>query len=100
MAARVTVFKAAAIAEAVRISTPERVQIANEMVSMAKAEAAVESGQWQEAYHVEVNGDQVLAVNDREAAVHIGFGTTDTPPHDELINAGRHFGRYSGWESR
>lgn len=100
MGARVTVFRAVAIAEAKRISTPRRVEIAEKMVNIAQAEAAVESGQWQASYHVEVEGDQVLAVNDREAAVYIGFGTSDTPPHDELINAGRQFGTYSGWQPK
>lgn len=100
MAARVTVYAAQAIAEARRISTPKRVQIAHQMVAMAQADAAVQSGAWQAAYHVEVNGDEVLAVNDREAAVYIGFGTEDTPPHEELIQAGMSFGRYSGWQAR
>lgn len=100
MAVRVTVYAAQAIAEARRISTARRVEIANQMVDIARGEAAVESGAWQAAYHVETSGDQVSAVNDREAAVYIGFGTSDTPPHDELINAGRQFGRYSGWQPR
>lgn len=100
MGARVTVFAAIAIAEAKRISAPKRVEIAEQMVDMAKSDAAVETGQWQESYHVEVNGDQVLAVNDRDDAVYIGFGTSDTPAHDELINAGRQFGTYSGWQPR
>src|SRR5688572_8090780 len=100
MAARVTVYPDQAIAEAIRQSTPERVQIANQMVAIAQPQAAVETGLYKSSYGVEQNGDEVLAFNDDPAAQYIVFGTSDTPPHDELINAGRQFGKYSGWQPK
>lgn len=100
MAARVTVFPAQAIAEALRISTPKRVEIAHKMVGIAQPQAAVETGLFKSSYGVEQSGDRVAAVNNDPDAVYIVFGTEDTPPHDELIEAGKQFGKYSGWQSR
>lgn len=100
MAARVTVYVQQAMREAYRLSTPRRVQIAHQMVGIARPQAAVETGLWQSSYSVQVDGDRVFAINTDPAAAYIAFGTTDTPPHMELVRAGQQFGRYSGWQPR
>lgn len=99
MAIRVTVYAAQAAAEAVRQSTPARRQVAEAMVAIAQPQAAVETGLFKSSYSVEQNGDQVFAVNNDPDAKYIAYGTSDTPPHDELINAGRQFGTYTGWQT-
>lgn len=100
MAVRVTVYAARAAAEAVHQSTPARRQVADAMVGIAQPQAAVETGLFRSSYSVEQNGDEVFAVNNDPDAKYIVFGTSDTPPHDELINAGRQFGTYSGWQPK
>lgn len=100
MGVRITVFPAAAIREALQASTPKRVRIAREMVATAQPRAAVETGEYQSSYGVEVQGDRVLAVINDPDAAYIVFGTVDTPPHTELIVAAGHFGKYSGWQPR
>lgn len=100
MAARITVYAAQAAAEAVQQSTPARKQVADAMVAIAQPQAAVETGSFKSNYAVEQDGDQVFAVNNDPDAQYIVYGTSDTPPHDELIQAGRQFGKYSGWQTR
>lgn len=97
---RVTVFAQRVIAEAYRLSTPKRVQIAEEMVAIAQPQAAVQTGSYKSSYDVETDGDRVFAVNNDPDASYITFGTSDTPPHDELLEAARQFGKYSGWQSK
>lgn len=100
MAARVTVYTQQALREAYRLSTPRRVAIARQMVATARGQAAVETGLWQSSYDVQVDGERVFAVNTDPAAKFIAFGTTDTPPHMELVRAGQQFGTYTGWQAR
>lgn len=98
--ARITVFGAQAVQEALRLSTPARVLIAEAIVSEASATAPVLTGSYSTEFEVEVQGDSVRAVNNDEAADHITFGTSDTPPHPGFIDAARKHGRYSGWQTR
>lgn len=77
-------------------STPERVQIANEIEGDARARAKVVTGEYASNFAVEVSGDEVAVVNNDDAARHIVLGTSDTPPHAEMIDEARKHGRYSG----
>jgi hypothetical protein len=96
MTARVTIFAEQAIREALRISTPQRVEIANEIAAEAAATETVLTGRLQSSYGVEVSGDTVRAVNDDPTAGFKVFGTGDTPPHPGFIDAARKRGKYSG----
>lgn len=98
MTARVTVYGAQAIAEALVLSTPARVHIAQQVVAEAAARAPRVTGSYASKFDVEVSGDKVSAVNNDEAASYITFGTSDTPPHPGFIDAARKQGRYTGWQ--
>lgn len=100
MGARVTVFAAIAIAEAKRISTLERVRIANEIVAEAKADAPVRSGAYRNGIEVQVDGDRVTVVDQDPDAVYKEYGTSDTPAHASLTEAAMNHGKYSGWQPR
>lgn len=79
-----------------RYSTPDRIRIAEQIETASRARAAVETGHYAASYGVEVSGDDVAVVNDDEAATFIVFGTSDTPPHAEMIDEARKFGKYTG----
>lgn len=100
MGARVTVFAAIAIAEAKRLSTPQRVQIAHEVAAEAKADAPVRTGAYRNGIEVEVEGDHVSVVDHDPDAVYKEYGTSDTPAHASLTEAAMNHGRYSGWQPR
>lgn len=98
--ARVTVFSAIAIAEARRISTPRRIEIANEAAAEAIGRAPVETGEYRNGIHVEVSGDQVSVVDDDETAIHKEYGTSDTLAHAVLTDAVRKHGKYTGMQPK
>lgn len=100
MAARVTVFKAASIAEAVRISTPERVQIAEEIAAEAQGDAPVLTGAYRNGIEVVVSGDRVSVVDQDPDAVYKEYGTSDTPAHASITEAAMRHGKYTGWQPR
>lgn len=97
---RITVFGAQVIREALRLSTPKRKQIAEEIVGEAEANAPVLTGKYKSSFAVEANGDDVRAVNNADDASYITFGTSDTPPHPGFIDAARKHGKYSGWQPK
>lgn len=98
--ARITIFREAAIREAVRISTEERVEIANQIAAEAEATAPVVSGAYRNGIHVVVEGDQVRVEDSDDAAIHKEYGTGDTPAHAVLTDAARRHGKYSGTQPR
>lgn len=100
MGARVTVFAAIVIAEAKRISTAERVQIAHEIAAEAKADAPVRSGAYRNGIEVQVDGDRVSVVDLDPDAVYKEYGTSDTPAHASLTEAAMNHGDYSGWQPK
>lgn len=100
MGARVTVFAAVAIAEAARISTAERAQIAHEIAAEAQADAPVRSGAYRNGIEVQVDGDRVSVVDMDPESVYKEYGTSDTPAHASLTEAAMNHGRYSGWQPR
>lgn len=100
MAARVTVYAAQAIAEAARISTPKRVEIAHEIASEARAAAPVRTGEYRDGIGVEVAGDKVSAVDTDPESVWKEYGTSDTPAHAVLTEAAMNHGKYSGWQPK
>lgn len=100
MAARVTVFKAAALAEALRISTQERARIAEEIAAEAQADAPVLSGAYRNGIEVQVDGERVSVVDMDPDAVYKEYGTSDTPAHASLTEAAMRHGRYTGWQPR
>lgn len=79
-----------------KYSTPDRVRIAEEIEGGARARAAIETGHFAASYSVETSGDDVAVVNDDEAATFIVLGTSDTPPHAEMIDEARKHGKYTG----
>lgn len=98
MTARVTVYAAQAIAEARRISTEERVKIANEIASEARAAAPVLTGEYRDGIGVEAGGDQVRVVDSDPTSGYKEYGTGDTPAHAVLTDAARKHGKYSGMQ--
>lgn len=100
MTVRITIFREAAIREAVQISTEERVQIAETVASEAEATAPVLSGAYRNGIHVQVEGDVVRVVDEDDAAIHKEYGTSDTPAHAVLTDAARKHGRYSGTQPK
>jgi hypothetical protein len=100
MSARVTVFRDIAAREARRISTEERVRIANQIAVEAQAAAPVLTGQYRNGIHVETSGDDVSVVDDDPTAIHKEYGTVDTPAHAVLTDAARRHGRYSGMQPK
>lgn len=98
--ARIIVYGAQAIAEAYVLSTPARKRIAEEIVAEAEATAPVLTGKLKANFAVEVNGDDVRAVNTDEDASYKVFGTSDTPPHPGFIDAARKHGTYTGWQPK
>lgn len=98
--ARVVVYTAQALAEARRLSTPKRVEVATRAAGIARSTAPVESGEFQSGVGVEVNGDQVSIVNSDPEAGYKEYGTSDTPAHATMTNAAKQFGRYTGYQPR
>lgn len=99
-AVRVTVFREIAEREARRISTPERIKIANEIAADAIATAPVVSGAYRNGAHVVAEGENVRVVDDDETAIHKEYGTGDTPAHAVLTDAARKHGKYTGMQPR
>lgn len=97
---RVTVFPDQAIAEARRVSTPQRVEIAHQIAGIAQGNAPVLTGAYRDGIGVEVNGDEVSVVDTDPDSVYKEFGTSDTPAHAVLVEAAKQFGRYTGWQPR
>lgn len=97
---RVTVYPDQAVAEARRISTPQRVEIAHQIAGDAQAVAPVLTGAYRDGIGVEVSGDQVSVVDTDPDSVYKEFGTSDTPAHAVLTNAAKAYGRYTGWQPR
>lgn len=100
MTARITIYAEAAIREARRLSTPERVEIAEQAAAQARASAPVLTGRYRNGIHVETSGDDVRLVDDDPDAIHKEYGTSDTPAHAALTDAARQYGRYSGMQPR
>lgn len=96
MVTRVILFDHELRRLAFKYSTPERVRIAKEIEAAARARAAIDTGHFASSYSVETSGDDVAVVNDDEAAAFIVLGTSDTPPHAEVIDEARKHGKYIG----
>lgn len=92
----VTVFPTEAIREARKLSTEERVEIAEQIAADARATAPVLTGAFQSGIDVEVSGDTVQVVNNDPTAGFKEYGTGDTPAHATMTNAARRYGKYSG----
>ena len=100
MTVKVTVYAAQAAAEAIRESLPERVVVANAIVSEARADAPVRTGEYRDGIKVRQDGDRVFAVDDDPEAIYKEYGTSDTPAHASLTEAAMKHGKYSGWQPR
>lgn len=97
---RVTLYRAELLAEARRISTDQRVEIAHQAAVDAAADAPVLTGRYRDGIGVETDGDQVTIVDSDPDAVYKEFGTSDTPAHMVLVEAASKYGKYTGWEAR
>jgi hypothetical protein len=95
-AVRIRVFDATLLAEARRATTPQRADIAEQIVDEGQADAAVRTGEYRGGMAVEVDGDIVRAVDTDPEAAYKEYGTADTPAHAALTNAARRHGRYRG----
>lgn len=100
MTARVTVYTEQAIREALRISTPKRVEIAQQIASEARAEAPVRTGEYRDGIGTRTDGDRVFAEDTDPESLYKEYGTSDTPAHAVLTDAARRHGRYTGWQPR
>lgn len=100
MGARVTVYAAQARAEARKLSTEDRVQIAEEIAAEARAAAPVLTGQYRDGIHADVAGADVRVVDDDPTAGFKEYGTSHTPAHATLTDAARKHGKYSGMKPR
>lgn len=97
---RITVFAAQSIREADHLSTPTRAEIAHQGAAAARARAPVQTGQYRDGIHAEINGDQVSVVDDDPEAFYKEYGTSDTPAHAVLTDTMRQYGKYSGFQPR
>jgi hypothetical protein len=100
MGIRVTLYRAQLLAEARKLSTEQRVEIAHEAAGEAVADAPVLHGDYRDGIHVETDGDRVSIVDDDPDAVYKEYGTSDTPAHMTLTEAASRHGRYTGWGAR
>lgn len=98
--AKITIFGAAAIAEARQIARAQLEDIAGQVAAAAKSSAPVESGEYRDGIGVETRGDKVYVVNNDDEAIYKEYGTVDTPAHATMTNAARQFGKYSGMTPR
>lgn len=96
---RITVYPTAHL-EAITLSTPDRVQTAEEIATEARATAPVVTGEYRDGISVVANGDQVAVVDSDPTAGFKEYGTGDTPAHAVLTDAARRHGRYSGIRPR
>ncbi len=93
---RIRVFDAALLAEARRLTTPQRVEIAEKIADEARADAPVRTGEYRGGIDVETSGDLVRVVDTDPEAAYKEYGTSDTPAHASVTNAARRRGRYRG----
>lgn len=100
MGIRVTLYRAELLAEARRISTDRRVEIAHEAAGDAVADAPVLSGDYRDGISVETDGDRVSIVDSDPDAIFKEYGTSDTPAHMTLTEAASRYGKYTGWQAR
>lgn len=100
MTIRVTVYEAEALREAKRISTDDRVKIAEQVAQQAIGSAPVLTGEYRGGIAVEVHGDDVRVVDNDPTAGFKEYGTVDTPAHATLTDAARQHGKYSGMKPR
>jgi hypothetical protein len=97
---RITIYDSVVRQQAWRYSVPERTAIAHEIEAGARARAAIETGKYASSFGVEVAGEDVTVYNDDPAARHIVLGTSDTPPHTEIIDEARKHGTYYGMKPK
>jgi hypothetical protein len=97
---RVTLYRAQLLAEARKLSTEGRLEIAHEAAGDAVADAPVLHGDYRDGISVETDGDQVSIVDKDPDAIYKEFGTSDTPAHMTLVEAASRYGRYTGWQAR
>jgi hypothetical protein len=98
--ARVTVYPEQAVREALTASYDDRVQVATEIVTEARADAPVLSGQYRDGITVQADGKQVRVVDEDPDAGFKEYGTADTDAHATLTQAAARHGRYSGIQPR
>lgn len=97
---RVTIYREQLLAEARKISTEQRVEIAHQAAGDAAADAPVLTGQYRDGISVETAGDRVSIVDSDPDAIYKEYGTSDTPAHAALTEAASRYGKYSGWQPR
>lgn len=100
MGIRVTLYRAQLLAEARKLSTEQRVEIAHEAAGEAVADAEVLTGRYRDGIHVETDDDRVSIVDDDPDSPFKEYGTSDTPAHMALTDAASRYGKYTGWEAR
>jgi hypothetical protein len=96
---RVTIYPSA-LADAYRLSTPERVRVAEEIAAEARGNAPVRTGEYRDGIGTQVSGDRVFVTDEDPEAGYKEYGTLDTPAHAVLTDAASKRGRYSGYQPR
>lgn len=97
MTVRINIYDGEAIAAAIEETVRGRAEIAQDIADEAQSAAAVETGEFKSSFYVDQVGTDVRVGNSDPAAAHIILGTSDTPPHAEIIAAARARGRYTGF---
>lgn len=93
-----TVYHPVVRRQARKISTPDRVDVARDIVATHRGTAPVDDGTFRDGAAVWQAGDDVSVINRDPTAKFKEYGTEDTPAHGTMTNAARRYGRYTGWK--
>lgn len=83
-----------------KYSTPDRIDIAEEVAHEAIEDAPVLTGEYRGGVSVQVKGDDVSVVDDDPESMWKEYGTVDTPAHAALTDAARRHGKYTGMQPK
>lgn len=99
---RIEIYRDQSRQEAFMESTGDRAEIAHAAADIARANAPVQSGEYRDGIGVIVDeGEGLVQLIDSDPEAEFKeYGTSSTPAHAVLINAGSEFGKYSGVQPR
>ena len=100
LSARASADYQSARREAYESSTEQRAQIAHQIGDEARAEAPVLTSAYRDGVSVEVDGSDVMIVDNDPDAFYKEYGTSKTPAHATLTNAASRHGAYTGFSPR
>lgn len=98
--ARVAIYREQLRAEALRLSTPGRTEIAEKILNRFDATVPNRTGEFQRGASVLVEGSRVYVEDDDPEAFWKEYGTSQRRALATLTSAAREFGRYRGFQPR